>query len=88
MRKEEVFRSIKEIMYEVAPAKIVEEITYESSPIEDFAFDSMDVMDMFIKIQERYGLYDDNFNDLLTRGKDGFDVRTLDAICNTFIDRI
>ena len=89
-KREEVFNVLKEIVYEVAPSKIVDEITYESSLIEDFAFDSINVMDMFLKIQERYELSDSSFNDFLVSGQDGFDVSllTLDVMCNNIVERI
>ncbi|UCH94142.1 MAG: hypothetical protein JSV88_28265 [Candidatus Aminicenantes bacterium] len=54
LSEEEVFLQLKEILYEVAPLKIVEEITYQTSLVEDFAFDSIDIMGTLLKIQERF----------------------------------
>ena len=51
---EEVLESLKEILQEVAPLKIVDEITPQISLVEDFAFDSIDIMGMLLKIQEKF----------------------------------
>jgi len=52
--EEEVFEQLKEILYEVAPLKVIEEITQQTSLLEDFAFDSIDIMGTLLKIQERF----------------------------------
>lgn len=54
LTEKEVFEELKEILREVAPLKIVNEITPESSLVDDFAFDSIDIMDTLLKIQERF----------------------------------
>ena len=54
LSEEEVFLQLKEILYEVAPLKILEEITYQTSLVEDFSFDSIDIMGTLLKIQERF----------------------------------
>jgi acyl carrier protein len=51
---EEIFSGLKKILQEVAPLKVVGEITPETSLIEDFAFDSIDMMQMLIKIKENF----------------------------------
>jgi acyl carrier protein len=50
----EIFNQLKEILFEVAPLKVVDEITPETSLVEDFAFDSIDIMQMLLRIQERF----------------------------------
>jgi acyl carrier protein len=52
--EEKIFKQFKEILYEVAPLKVIEEITMQTSLIEDFAFDSIDIMGTLLKIQERF----------------------------------
>ncbi|MDQ1354321.1 MAG: acyl carrier protein [Acidobacteriota bacterium] len=54
LTENDIFAGIKEILHEVAPLKVVGEVTPESSLVEDFAFDSIDVMQMLMKIQERF----------------------------------
>lgn len=54
LTSEEIFSGLKEILHEVAPLKVVDEITMETSLVEDFAFDSIDMMQMLIKIKERF----------------------------------
>lgn len=54
LTSEEIFLGLKEILHEVAPLKVVEEITLESSLVEDFAFDSIDIMQMLLRIRERF----------------------------------
>jgi len=53
LTEDEIFTQLKEILYEVAPLKVVDEVTPETSLVEDFAFDSIDMMQMLIKIKER-----------------------------------
>ena len=52
--EKEVFLQLKEILYEVAPLKVIEEITQQTSLLEDFSFDSIDIMGTLLKIQERF----------------------------------
>jgi acyl carrier protein len=54
LTEDEILVSLKKILYEVAPLKLVGEVTPESSLVEDFAFDSIDMMQMLLKIQERF----------------------------------
>jgi len=54
LTSEEIFSGLKKILQEVAPLKVVGEITPETSLIEDFAFDSIDMMQMLIKIKEHF----------------------------------
>jgi acyl carrier protein len=50
--EEEVYQKLIKIIREVAPLKVVGEITLNTSLVEDFAFDSIDMMDLLLKIQE------------------------------------
>jgi acyl carrier protein len=52
--KAEIFEQLKAILAEVAPAKIVDEITPESSLLDDYGFDSIEIIDTLLKIQERF----------------------------------
>lgn len=54
LSEEQIFNDFKKILLEVAPLKIVGEIKPQTSLIEDFAFDSIDIMDTLLKIQERF----------------------------------
>jgi acyl carrier protein len=54
LTSEKIFSGLKEILYEVAPLKVVGEITPEISLVEDFAFDSIDIIQMLLRIQERF----------------------------------
>ena len=54
LSKTEIFEGMKEILHEVAESKIVDEITMDTSLVEDFAFDSIDIMGTLLKIQERF----------------------------------
>jgi len=51
--EEDIFYQLKEILLEVAPYKIVGEVTPEKSLVKDFSFDSIDTMGMLLKVQER-----------------------------------
>lgn len=50
--EEEVYQKLIQIIREVVPLKTVGEITPNTSLVEDFAFDSIDTMDLLLKIQE------------------------------------
>ncbi len=54
LSKTEIFEEMKVILHEVAESKIVDEITMDTSLVEDFAFDSIDIMGTLLKIQERF----------------------------------
>lgn len=54
LTENEVFTGLQEIIYEVAPLKVVDEIKPEDSLVEDFAFDSIDTMQLLLKIRERF----------------------------------
>lgn len=51
---DDIFIGLKEILYEVAPFKIIGEVTPEKSLVKDFTFDSIDTMGMLLKVQERF----------------------------------
>ncbi len=51
---DEIFTELKVIMKEVAPMKIIGEITMDKSIRADFAFDSINIMEMLLKIQEKF----------------------------------
>ncbi|MBN2532030.1 MAG: hypothetical protein JXB88_04015 [Spirochaetales bacterium] len=50
--EEEVFEQIKKILKTVAPTKILGEIEMDHSIVEDYSFDSIDIIDTMLKIQE------------------------------------
>ncbi len=54
LTENEIFTGLKEIICEVAPLKVVAEIKPEDSLVEDFAFDSIDTMQLLLKIRERF----------------------------------
>lgn len=54
MTQAEIFEELKHILKKTAPLKIIEEITPQSSLIDDFAFDSIDVMGMMLEIKEQF----------------------------------
>jgi len=92
MTEEEIFVSLKEILYEVAPLKIVDEVTLDSSLVEDYAFDSIDMMTMLLNIQNRFlkenPMLDlDRFlNETFSRG-DGKPV-TVRTVCQLIAEHI
>ena len=83
--EEEIFVGLKEILYEVAPFKIVGEVTPEKSLVKDFSFDSIDTMGMLLKVQERFlknsSIIDvDQFINQAFKGSDG-NSATVNRIC-------
>lgn len=83
--EEEIFAGLKEILHEVAPFKIVGEVTPEKSLVKDFAFDSIDTMGMLLKVQERFlkdrSIIDvDQFVNQAFKGSDGKSA-TVNRIC-------
>ncbi|HEY8463542.1 MAG TPA: phosphopantetheine-binding protein [Bacillota bacterium] len=51
----EVYQKLIQILREVAPFKVVGEITPTTSLVDDFGFDSIDMMDLLLKIKEVFG---------------------------------
>lgn len=49
-----VFEKTETILKEVNPQKVLGEVTPDSSLIHDFAFDSIDIMDTMLKIQQTF----------------------------------
>ncbi|MCU0286866.1 MAG: hypothetical protein MUF15_10755 [Acidobacteria bacterium] len=83
---EEIFSGLKEILYEVAPYKIVGEVTSGKSLVKDFCFDSIDTMSMLLKVQERFlknrSIIDvDQFVNQAFKGNDG-NSATVNLICD------
>lgn len=83
--RNEIFTGLKEILREVAPYKIVGEVTPEKSLVKDFAFDSIDTMGMLLKLQERFlknrSIIDvDKFVNQAFKGSDGKSA-TVNRIC-------
>ena len=90
--QEEIFAGLKEILYEVAPYKIVGEVTPEKSLVKDFTFDSIDTMGMLLKVQERFlqdrSIIDvDEFVNRAFKGSDGKSA-TVNRICTLIGDII
>ncbi len=83
--QEFIFNNLVEILHEVADYKITGEITLHTSLARDYAFDSIDIMGVLLKIQERF-LKDkpildiDQFVNRAFRDKDGSPV-TLETMC-------
>jgi acyl carrier protein len=89
---EEIFAGLKEILYEVAPYKIIGEVTPEKSLVKDFTFDSIDTMGMLLKVQERFlqnrSIIDvDQFINQAFKGSDGKSA-TVNRICTLIGDII
>lgn len=51
---EEIFNIIEQILKEVAPLKVNGELNMDTSITDDFAFDSIDIMDTLIKLREKF----------------------------------
>lgn len=83
----EIFEQFKAILTEVAPTKIVDEITPESSLLDDYGFDSIEIIDTLLKIQERF-LGDDpeplDLESFLSEAyaSDNGNGMTVNTICN------
>lgn len=89
---EDIFTGLKEILHEVAPYKIVSDVTPEKSLVKDFAFDSIDTMGMLLKVQEKFlknqSLLDvDQFINQAFKGSDG-KSSTVNHICALIADII
>ncbi|MGD9212455.1 MAG: acyl carrier protein [Desulfobacteraceae bacterium] len=56
-----IFKTLKDILMEVACFKVIGDITFESSLTNDFGFDSIDIMDMLTRVQETF-IFDDEFD--------------------------
>lgn len=89
--EEDILTGLKEILHEVAPYKIVSEVTPEKSLVKDFAFDSIDTMGMLLKVQERFlknrSILDvDQFVNQAFKGSDGKSA-TVKRVC-TIISNI
>lgn len=84
---EEIFVQVVEILKTVAPAKVIGEVTMDSSIIDDFAFDSIDIIDTLLKIQEIFLGEDEQpigMESFLTEAYQGDDgkVMSVRTICN------
>jgi len=85
--EEEIFVQVKEILKEVAPTKVIGEVTLDSSIVDDFAFDSIDIIDTLLKIQEIFFSEVEEPIDVesfLTQAYQGDDgrVMSVSTICN------
>jgi acyl carrier protein len=86
LSQEFIFDNLIEILHEVAEYKITGEITLQTSLAKDYAFDSIDIMGVLLKVQERF-LKDkpildiDQFVNRAFRGTDGAPV-TIAAMCD------
>jgi len=92
LNKQEVFEQLKKILYEVAPSKIVHEITMNSSLTEDFGFDSINIVDTFLKAQERFinrGNTSTSFEKFLSDGISGLDTHAMvvESICDYILEK-
>jgi acyl carrier protein len=90
--EEDIFAGLKEILHEVAPFKIVGQVTPEKSLVKDFSFDSIDTMGMLLKVQERFlenhSIIDvDQFINQAFKGSDGKSA-TVNRICTLIGDII
>ncbi len=54
--KDEIFKIVEIALKETVTTKIIDDITMETSLIEDIALDSIEIMAMFIKLQEKLDL--------------------------------
>lgn len=80
-----VFDQLREILDEVAPYKITGDVTLDTSLVKDYAFDSIDIMEVLLKVQQRFlngrSIDDiDKFINRAFRGEDGKPV-TVRVIC-------
>lgn len=91
--EQEVFEMLKQILREVAPVKVVGEITLDTSLQEDFGFDSIDFMDLLLKIQEVFVREDSepiNVERFISCAYNGSDGRalTVRTICNLIMENL
>ncbi len=85
-----VFDNLREILDEVAPYKITGEVTLDTSLVRDYAFDSIDIMEVLLKVQQRFldgrSIDDiDKFVNRAFRGQDGNPV-TVRALCGLILE--
>lgn len=91
--EQEVFEMLKQILREVAPFKVVGEITPDTSLQEDFGFDSIDFMDLLLKIQEVFireesePINAERFISCAYNGSDGRAL-TVKTICNLIMENL
>jgi len=88
--EKKVFDTLKEILDEVAPYKITGEVTLDTSLVRDYAFDSIDIMEVLLKVQQRFldgrSIDDiDKFVNRAFRGEDGKPV-TVRALCGLILE--
>jgi acyl carrier protein len=91
--EEEVYQKLIQILREVAPLKVVGQITPSTSLIEDFAFDSIDMMDLLLKIQEVFiGENSEpiNLNQFISCAYNNPDGRavTVKSVCNLIMKNL
>lgn len=55
MEKEEVFEKLKEVIIEILDIN-KEKITYEAKFIDDFGADSLDIVEIVMAIEEKFGI--------------------------------
>lgn len=62
MTDDKIFEAVKEILTKVAPSKTCGQIDPQTSLVEEFAFDSIDIVKMFYEIRMRFFADDDTFD--------------------------
>jgi acyl carrier protein len=87
-----MFDQLREILDEVASYKITGDVTLDTSLVKDYAFDSIDIMEVLLKVQQRFldgrSIDDiDKFINRAFRGEDGKPV-TVRAMCGLILEII